>query len=356
MTPHHLGNSGASRKGDDASLNDDGYESKGEDFVDFSHLFDSDQSNNPERYVLRRSSRQHKIPSKFDNYELDKKVRYDINYVMSYVNLSIYNYVFSTNLNKIHEPKTFVEAAKDPRWVEAMNLEIEALNSRKLKYFLRVEVLETDNGLCLNQRKYCIKLLSEYGMLACKPAKTPILDQSKKRKDNDEINSALKAEYRAMNSVTCKIMGILKILKDLNVNVELPVSISCDSSPAIQIAANLILERVGTVAYRLALSDSSKIHPHEGHPMEQPLAICATRVVLQNGIPAGQVLVQWNGSSPEEATWEWLIDFHSAYPTYNLKDKMIFKGEGNVTPTLQEEGRPKRVTTIPVWHKDYVMG
>ncbi|GKB42470.1 hypothetical protein Tco_0887412 [Tanacetum coccineum] len=117
-----------------------------------------------------------------------------------------------------------------------------------------------------------------------------------------------------------------------------------------------ILERVGTVAYRLALSDSSKIHPHEGHPMEQPLAICATRVVLQNGIPAGQVLVQWNGSSPEEATWEWLIDFHSAYPTYNLKDKMIFKGEGNVTPTLQEEGRPKRVTTIPVWHKDYVMG
>ncbi|GKB42471.1 hypothetical protein Tco_0887413 [Tanacetum coccineum] len=240
MTPHHLGNSGASRKGDDASLNDDGYESKGEDFVDFSHLFDSDQSNNPERYVLRRSSRQHKIPSKFDNYELDKKVRYDINYVMSYVNLSIYNYVFSTNLNKIHEPKTFVEAAKDPRWVEAMNLEIEALNSRKLKYFLRVEVLETDNGLCLNQRKYCIKLLSEYGMLACKPAKTPILDQSKKRKDNDEINSALKAEYRAMNSVTCKIMGILKILKDLNVNVELPVSISCDSSPAIQIAANLV--------------------------------------------------------------------------------------------------------------------
>ncbi|GJZ40818.1 ty3-gypsy retrotransposon protein [Tanacetum coccineum] len=142
-----------------------------------------------------------------------------------------------------------------------------------------------------------------------------------------------------------------------------------------------ILERVGKVAYRLALPDSSKIHPvfhvsllkpflgsdqegvtnlpeeeHEGHPMEQPLAICATRVVLQNGIPARQVLVQWNGSSPEEATWEWLTDFQSTYPTYHLEDKVIFEGEGNVTPTSQEEGRPKRVTTIPVWHKDYVVG
>ncbi|GKB49869.1 ribonuclease H-like domain-containing protein [Tanacetum coccineum] len=46
----------------------------------------------------------------------------------------------------------------------------------KLKYFLGIEVLETDNGLCLNHGSYCTKLLSEYGMLACKPAKAPIPD------------------------------------------------------------------------------------------------------------------------------------------------------------------------------------
>ncbi|GKB26587.1 ribonuclease H-like domain-containing protein, partial [Tanacetum coccineum] len=33
----------------------------------------------------------------------------------------------------------------------------------------------TDKGICLNQRKYVLDLLSEYGMLACKPAKTPLM-------------------------------------------------------------------------------------------------------------------------------------------------------------------------------------
>nr|GEW99467.1 ribonuclease H-like domain-containing protein [Tanacetum cinerariifolium] len=44
----------------------------------------------------------------------------------------------------------------------------------KLKYFLGIEVIDTDNGICLNQRKYVLDLLSDYGMLACKPAKTPL--------------------------------------------------------------------------------------------------------------------------------------------------------------------------------------
>nr|GEV99290.1 ribonuclease H-like domain-containing protein [Tanacetum cinerariifolium] len=43
-----------------------------------------------------------------------------------------------------------------------------------LKYFLGIEVLENDNGLCLSQRKYCLELLSEYGLLACKSAATPL--------------------------------------------------------------------------------------------------------------------------------------------------------------------------------------
>ncbi|PWA51104.1 ribonuclease H-like domain-containing protein [Artemisia annua] len=43
-----------------------------------------------------------------------------------------------------------------------------------LKYFLGIEVLENDNGVCLTQRKYCLELLSEYGLLACKPAATPL--------------------------------------------------------------------------------------------------------------------------------------------------------------------------------------
>ncbi|GJX42474.1 ribonuclease H-like domain-containing protein [Tanacetum coccineum] len=47
----------------------------------------------------------------------------------------------------------------------------------KLKYFLGIEVIDTDKGICLNQRKYVLDLLFEYGMLACKPAKTPVMSK-----------------------------------------------------------------------------------------------------------------------------------------------------------------------------------
>ncbi|GJU68849.1 ribonuclease H-like domain-containing protein [Tanacetum coccineum] len=131
---------------------------------------------------------------------------------------SIKNLCFSTTLNKSSEPKTFYKASQNPKWIEAMNLEwrlcIESywdgifiailvyvddimitrnngheidkfkrfLSSKfkikdlgLLKYFLGIEVLEIENGLCLSQRKYCLELLSEYGLLACKPGATPLL-------------------------------------------------------------------------------------------------------------------------------------------------------------------------------------
>nr|GEU49398.1 retrotransposon protein, putative, unclassified [Tanacetum cinerariifolium] len=115
-----------------------------------------------------------------------------------------------------------------------------------------------------------------------------------------------------------------------------------------------ILERVGKVAYRLALPKTSKIHP--GHPVERPLMVCDARTVLRNGIPTQQILVQWVGGSPEEATWEWLSEFQAAYPTYNLEDKVNSEERGNVTMSGHGLGHGKRARKPPGWHKEYVMG
>ncbi|GJW76340.1 ribonuclease H-like domain-containing protein [Tanacetum coccineum] len=38
-------------------------------------------------------------------------------------------------------------------------------------------VVDTEKGICLNQRKYVLDLLSEYDMLACKPVDTPLLSK-----------------------------------------------------------------------------------------------------------------------------------------------------------------------------------
>ncbi|GJS62449.1 ribonuclease H-like domain-containing protein [Tanacetum coccineum] len=162
-----------------------------------------------------------------------------------------------------------------------------------LKYFLGIEVINTNKGICLNQRKYVLDLLTGYGMLACKPARTPMLSKvsisneatsidplldnivdyqklmgkliylTNTRPDisyvvhclsqfmhaplkshlsikttNTISKSSSEAEYRALASVTSEVIWVLKVLKDLGYDNLLPVSLFCDSKPAIKIAAN----------------------------------------------------------------------------------------------------------------------
>nr|GEV56887.1 reverse transcriptase domain-containing protein [Tanacetum cinerariifolium] len=142
-----------------------------------------------------------------------------------------------------------------------------------------------------------------------------------------------------------------------------------------------MVERIGKVAYRLALPATSKIHPvfqvsilkaflgkgdeavtelpeevQDGRPREHPVAVYDSREVLQNGKAIRQVLVQWDNGSPEEATWECLSDFQNAYPDYNLEDMVVFKERRSVTPAVQRSVRVRRKRNAPSWQQDFVMG
>ncbi|XP_073021562.1 uncharacterized protein [Primulina eburnea] len=115
-----------------------------------------------------------------------------------------------------------------------------------------------------------------------------------------------------------------------------------------------ILERVGSVAYRLELPIDSKIHPvfHVSRlkPFEGPLpsdppvlptvvvgnkfvrfplAVLAQRKLFRKGTLVPQILVQWSNSAPEDSTWVDFSNFVHEFPQLDLEDKVTFDGDGN---------------------------
>ncbi|GJX28211.1 ribonuclease H-like domain-containing protein [Tanacetum coccineum] len=170
-----------------------------------------------------------------------------------------------------------------------------------------IEVIKQGDDIYLSQRTYCLELLHESSLLACKPVSIPMeantvlpfkpshdnpyldnitgyqklvgkliylthtrLDISyfvhysdwakcpktrksvsgycvfyngnliswKSKKQATLSKSSTEAEYRSLGSASCEIIWILKIMKDLKVKINLPVSLFCDNKAALQLAVN----------------------------------------------------------------------------------------------------------------------
>ncbi|GJT01388.1 ribonuclease H-like domain-containing protein [Tanacetum coccineum] len=327
---------------------------------------------------VRRSSRPKSQPIRFNDYVVSSNVKYGLEKFVCYSKLSSVNYCFSTVLNKSVEPKSYIEACNDENWINAMNLEMEALH-RNVRCLIGLAIsknwslfqLDVNNAFFYGDldeevymalplerfhlEKYCLELLSEYGLLACKPAATPLQQNNvlsfeetkndkflpstteyqklvgkliylsvtrpdiaydvhclsqhmhaplqshfsvglrvlrflkqapstgvqfnkgnefrlhafsdadwakclktrksvsgfyvyfcnnlvswKSKKQATISRSSAESEYRCLTSTTCEVIWIAKILKDLDIEGLFPVDLYCDSSAAIQIAANPI--------------------------------------------------------------------------------------------------------------------
>nr|CAD41085.2 OSJNBb0011N17.2 [Oryza sativa Japonica Group] len=65
------------------------------------------------------------------------------------------------------------------RLKQNLSKEFEVKDLGQLKYFLGIEIARSPRGIVLSQRKYALDLLSDTGMLGCRPASTPV-DQNHK--------------------------------------------------------------------------------------------------------------------------------------------------------------------------------
>nr|GEX83670.1 ribonuclease H-like domain-containing protein [Tanacetum cinerariifolium] len=74
----------------------------------------------------------------------------------------------------------------------------------------RNKVINTNNGLCLSQIKYCLDLLSDFGLLACKPSATPLeqnLVIANEPSDSDPVLDNITESYL---KIALKVLRYLK--------------------------------------------------------------------------------------------------------------------------------------------------
>ena len=114
-----------------------------------------------------------------------------------------------------------------------------------------------------------------------------------------------------------------------------------------------VIGKIGSVAYKLQLPPTAAFHDvfhvsllkkFEGTPPTSvvplpdllngrvlPSPEKVVRARLNRGV--WELLVQWIGRAPSDATWENLLEFKSAYPSVQLEDA-LFVGEGEMLSTV----------------------
>lgn len=126
-----------------------------------------------------------------------------------------------------------------------------------------------------------------------------------------------------------------------------------------------ILQRLGSVAYKLQLPEGTRVHPvfhvsqlkralgtndvakqlpsafDSGFSVDyKPKQVLAVRRTHTGEEIRQQVFIHWEGQSEEDATWEDWDDIALQFPQFSLGDKAVFNEEGIVSKDMDREREP----------------
>ena len=84
-----------------------------------------------------------------------------------------------------------IVASNDMRSIDhlkaALNDKFKIKDLGRLKYFLGIEVMRSERGIHICQRKYALDILADSGTLGCKPVKVPMDQNLKLSKDSGSL-------------------------------------------------------------------------------------------------------------------------------------------------------------------------
>ena len=163
-------------------------------------------------------------------------------------------------------------------------------NLGDLKYFLGFEIARSKVGICINQRKYCLDLISEAGMLGCKPATTPSDPYVKLHADE----GTLLIDPSSYRRLIGRLIYLTNTRPDIAFSVQqLSQFVSTPRQPHMQQAMRIVryLKNAPGSGLLYVVDNSFRVHAYS----DSDWATCATTRRFVSGfcIFLGSALISW---------------------------------------------------------------
>nr|XP_033514035.1 uncharacterized protein LOC117278679 [Nicotiana tomentosiformis] len=189
----------------------------------------STKAQNQQQPELRKScSGKHPLiwMKDFVSLNIHQNVPNALDQYISYDKLSPKYQAYVAVTSPIAEPTNYFEVILDPKWIEAMN---EAIKALEKNHTWDIVTLPEDRAACPLTRKSISCFLIKLG---------DSLVSWKSKKQTTVPRSSAEAEYRSLATKVAELIWLYELFKEADTQIKLPIDIYCDSKSAIQIAAN----------------------------------------------------------------------------------------------------------------------